>query len=107
DADVHPRPPALLLGAAVRIEIKRGQRASAVVLDAEETDVGMPDRPLPVRGANRDAEEPPGEREEPIENPREREVRSELLVAVVVPLLAEALRPERHVPGLQVARFGS
>ena len=96
DALVHPRPAALLGGPAVRIEVERGDGRAARVGDAEEAHVGMPDRRLAVGGGDAHAEQPTGEREQAVEDARQREVRAQRLVAVVVALFAQALRPERR-----------
>src|SRR5581483_2314830 len=100
-----PRAAALLGRAAVRIEIERRDLRARLVADPEEADVVVPDRGLAVRGLDRHAEETPDEREEPIEDARERKVRAQLFVAVPEAALAQALRPEGDVPGREPVRL--
>src|SRR5690606_25426682 len=55
-----------------------------------------------VGALDREAEEPPGEPEEPLEDALEREVRPELLLRDRKPLLLHPLRVERDVPRLEL-----
>ena len=105
DALVHPGAAALLGRAAVRVEVERGERARRSRRRRGRS--GRPGaRPAPRR--RRDGSRTPksrcGEREQAVEHARQREVRTQLLVGVVVALLAQPLGPEGDVP---VARASS
>src|SRR4029453_12221779 len=103
---VHPGAAALLGGPAVRIEVERRQGRAAGVLDAEEAHVRMPDGSLAVGGADADTEETLGEREQAVEDARQREIRAQRLVAVGVAFLAQPFGPERDVPVLELRGLG-
>ena len=72
-------------------------------LDVEEANVRMPHLCLSVRRLNSDSKEAIGQRKHAVKHRRQREVGPELLLLVLVLVLPQSLRPEGHVPQLQVA----
>ena len=102
----HPGAPALLGRTAVGVQVEGGQLAAALLAHAEEADVLVPHRHLAVGGDDLDPEEPVGQGEQALQDPRQREVGPQLLVGVVEAALAQALGPVGQVPVHQLVGLG-